>query len=775
MHRTIFPRRDAGGTLLKQECPQNPARGNRLAFIPSLLVKFVLPLKKIGDENLAVTPSLFRQRNCSFLRPLIAVVILGSGPIVRTAAAAPSSATQSRTITSTAELLDLTNAEAKKEYPVILHGVITLFDQSAGLCFVYDGSGSVYVYVTSPVELSSGDVVDITGVSGSGLFSPIAQRVVLTRIGRTNLPPAKPVMLDQMASGREDCQFVQVEGTIQKEWNENNNRYLKMGGGDGALEICLLQPDSAPKSLVDSKVRVQGVAIARPHNKMKRVETQLFVSTALQIQILEPGASEPFNLPVLHSLNLTDYSHRGRTEHRIHVRGTVLSPMLEKTLYIRDETGPIRVELDKAIDVVSAGEVVDCAGFAALRSSSGVILDAECKPTNMRIEVKALPVTFMQANDGKFDNDLVQMVATVIKIESSAPNVCEILLESDQHTFRAYLPISEKSLQVRARSKIAITGICRVSQPEMLGSERFRILGRGKRDLEILSEPSWWQDRGSPWVVGLSIAALAGVGSAAFAHRRVRKQDEEVKKREKALAQDVQKDVTREIELRTKIEHELLLREQQLNESIQERERIARDLHDGLIQSIYAIGLNIEDCTCGVPDTAPEVRAYLGKIKGDLNRVIEDVRNFILGIESSTVTGSEFKTALKSMVLTMTERQRGKARIDVDRRAAEELFPDQATQLLHVAREAMTNSLRHGDAGLVVLSLLRHGSHIRFEVRDNGKGFNANLPASRGLGLRNMAARAAEMGASYILVSEPGQGTRIVLDFQPKKSVRSSI
>ncbi|MDB6037915.1 MAG: degS [Verrucomicrobiales bacterium] len=722
-----------------------------------------------------MTPSLFRQRNGSFLWLLIAAVILGFGPIAETAAAATTtSGTQSRLITSASELLDLSNDEAKKEYPVVLHGVITCFDQFAGLCFVYDGSASVYVYVTSLVELSGGDVVDITGVSGSGLFSPIAQRVVVTRVGRTNLPPAKPVTLDQMASGREDCQFVQVEGTIQKEWTENNNRYLQMGGGDSALEICLLQADSAPKSLVDSKVRVQGVAIARRQNKTKPVETQLFVSKSQQIQILEPGASEPFNLPVLHSLNLMDYSHRGRAEHKIHVRGAVTSPILEKTLYIRDETGPIRVELDKADVVVSAGDVVDCAGFVALRSSSCIIIDAEIKQTNKRLEVKPVPVTFMQANDGKFDNDLVQMGATVIKVESSSPNVCEILLDSDQHAFRAYLPISEKSLQVRARSKIAITGICRVSQPALFGSERFRILGRGKNDLEILSGPSLWQDSGSPWMVGLSIAALAGVGSAVFAHRRVKKQDEAVKKREKTLAEVAREEVAREIDSRRKIEHELLLREQQLNESIQERERIARDLHDGLIQSIYAIGLNIEDCTCGVPDTAPEVRTYLGKIKGDLNRVIEDVRNFILGIESSTVTGSEFKTALKSMVLTMTESQRGKARIDVDRRAAEELSPDQATQLLHVAREAMTNSLRHADAGLVVLSLLRHGSHIRFEVRDNGKGFNANLPASGGLGLRNMAARAAEMGASYSLVSEPGVGTRIVLDFQPKKSVSSS-
>jgi signal transduction histidine kinase len=651
---------------------------------------------------------------------------------------------------------------------------VTCFEQSTRLCFIHDGEASVYVYTTSPIELVPGDFVDVKGFTGSGLFSPIAQRVVVTRVGRTNLPPAQPVTIDQMISGREDCQFVQLEGTVQKEWNaEDDNHYLRIGPGGNGLEICLAHARSAHQSYLDCKVRVRGVSVARRNDRLKTVDTQLFVPTLDQIQIIEPGSADPFKLPVLQGRDISNYSHQGRSEHRVHLRGTVTSPPRGDTLFIRDEAGPIRVELNQTNSVLQAGEIIDCVGFTTRHSYSPMITDAEYRTEKKQGEVKVFPITFPQAASGEFNSELVQLKGTVVKTENVSQGESALLVESDQRTFRALVPARVQAHLFPLGAKIKITGICTIAPFDLVTGDGFHILARGIKDLEVLAAPPWLAGSQGAWIVGLSIAAFCGIGFAILSQLRFQKQIQAWGQKEKRLAGQIQQEVAREIASRTQIEQELRLREQQLKESIQERERIGRDLHDGLIQSIYAIGLNIEDCTCALPETAPEVRTHLSKIKGDLNRVIEEVRNFILGIESSTVTGSEFKTALKSMVLTMSERQRGKARIDVDRRASEELSPEQATQLLHIAREAMTNCLRHADAELVVLSLLRHGSHIRFEVKDNGKGFNVNLPAPRGFGLRNMAARAAEIGATYTLVSEIGGGTRIVLDFEPKKNVSS--
>ena len=106
----------------------------------------------------------------------------------------------------------------------------------------------------------------------------------------------------------------------------------------------------------------------------------------------------------------------------------------------------------------------------------------------------------------------------------------------------------------------------------------------------------------------------------------------------------------------------------------------------------------------------------------------------------------------------------------IDSAAALSLSSQQATQLLHIAREAVSNSVRHAQAERTVLSLQPHAGHIRFEVRDNGIGFDAGAVRAEGRGLRNMAARAGEMGAAFSVVSQASEGTRIVLDIPTKNS-----
>ena len=687
--------------------------------------------------------------------------------------AAQASLAPANEITRAADLLDLSRAEASKEYPVRLRGVVTCFDREAVLCFVYDGAASVYVYLTTPLDLSAGDVVSVAGFTGTGLFAPIVQRASITRIARTNLPPAKPVTLDQLATGREDSQFVQVEGVVHAEFASNNNRHLKIGYGSTALKVCLLRYGSGGKPLINTKLRIQGVAVARQRDRDRQTAVELFVSSPEHVQIIEFGNSEPFEAPVILGRSLQDYSHKGRSEHWLHLRGVVTYPIRDQAFYIRDEGGAIRVETDKAGPHLRVGDTADCVGFVSLDSYSPVITDAEFRTTTNHVEVFAVPVTFAQAASGRFDNELVQLKATVIEAESISPNESSILLESDQHTFPMHIPVSKESLRLGNGTQVSATGICSMAPPGPHRGEPFRLLARGKNDCEILKLPPWWRNQRVPWVVGLSIAGCLALWTVSL-RGRVRRQVDALQENEKRVEVSVRKAVAREIESRTQVEGELRLSEQRLQAAIEERERLARDLHDGMIQTIYAIGLNIEECSCSAPANATELRRHLGKIKGDLNRVIEEVRNFILGIESPTVTGSEFKTALKSMVLTIAESHRGKVRLEVDRHVAEELSPEQATQLLHIAREAMANSFRHSEADRVVFSLLQHSAHLRFEIRDNGKGFDVNLPAGRGLGLRNMAARAAEMGAAYSMVSEIGSGTRITLDLPPRKGISST-
>lgn len=221
---------------------------------------------------------------------------------------------------------------------------------------------------------------------------------------------------------------------------------------------------------------------------------------------------------------------------------------------------------------------------------------------------------------------------------------------------------------------------------------------------------------------------------------------------------------------RKRIEEALRQREQDLRVAIEERERISQDLHDGILQSLFAVGLGLE--------AAKSTRSLWSRAKADavldqaidqLNRVIREIRGFIEGLGSDPFQGKDLPTALRNMVTSLTQNQLMHVRLAIEDRASRAVSPDHALHVFHVIQESVSNCIRHGRAQEATVSLKMFKQGIRLSIRDNGRGFNPEVAKGAGHGLINMAARAQKIGGRFTVFSKINKGTRVVFDL-PKEA-----
>ncbi|OYT18734.1 MAG: hypothetical protein CCU26_15215 [Nitrospira sp. UW-LDO-01] len=224
---------------------------------------------------------------------------------------------------------------------------------------------------------------------------------------------------------------------------------------------------------------------------------------------------------------------------------------------------------------------------------------------------------------------------------------------------------------------------------------------------------------------------------------------------------------------RKRMEEMLIQRERDLSAAIQERERISQDLHDGILQSLYAVGLGLEGCKPLIrKQPGPLTRKFMKTLDqsiGQLNQVMGEVRNFIAGLESHVIQGGDFPTALRNLVETMSSSASIKCRARINEASARQLSTEQALHIINIVREGVSNALRHSGATRITVSLQDLTRSVRLTITDNGIGFNTSSVQGVGHGLTNMAARAQKVRGVFLLRSTPCHGTKISLDL-PKET-----
>ncbi len=195
---------------------------------------------------------------------------------------------------------------------------------------------------------------------------------------------------------------------------------------------------------------------------------------------------------------------------------------------------------------------------------------------------------------------------------------------------------------------------------------------------------------------------------------------------------------------------------------LEERTRIGMDLHDGVIQSIYAVGLTLESIHLALPDDDVESTKLLDTAIEGLNDAIRDIRNFILDLRPRRFSGD-----LSQGLARLVREFQANTMIPVTMTISQQLdnLPTPTARALFLTtQESLANVARHARAKSVIVTLMRSNSAVTVAVEDDGRGFDPQDDSRRvGHGLANMQARAEGMGGMFRLRSAPGQGTTITL------------
>jgi len=196
---------------------------------------------------------------------------------------------------------------------------------------------------------------------------------------------------------------------------------------------------------------------------------------------------------------------------------------------------------------------------------------------------------------------------------------------------------------------------------------------------------------------------------------------------------------------------------------LEERERIGMDLHDGIIQSIYAVGLALDYARMEVDTNPAKALTKLEQAIEGLNSTIRDIRSYIMDLRPRKFRGEDLMESLQRLV----DEARANTRLEIVLTGPEDgavILPTaKATALFHICQEALANIAKHAQAHQANIDLWTAPGRVLLEISDDGLGFDLRrMSVALGHGLSNMHTRARKVGGDIEITSEPGKGTTVL-------------
>jgi PAS domain S-box-containing protein len=760
-----------------------------------------------------------------------------------------------------ADILNLSPEDAARSFPVSVRGVVTYYDAEWCMLFVQDSTGGIYVQCRShDFPITTGQLVEVAGVTAPGEYSPIIDRPRLRSLGRAPLPRAETLSADQLAYGRGEARWIRVRGVVQSVHRVG----VRHAGFDLAAEggrrtqVIVPDVDALPSHLLGATVRFRGVGVTIFNNKRQLLGAEVLSPSLAFAEREEAAPPDLLATPVQRVRTLLQFRSGDDPSTRKRVQGIVTYQRPGGSFYLMEQGDGLYVQTTESLPL-RAGDRVDVVGFPALGEYTPRFRAAYVRKLAAGEPPEPVSLSAEQALSGDHDAALVRLRGRLLDRAFAAGPA--LLLQAPPFVFQATLENAERQEfeGLRNGSLLELTGICSVQRDERQVPRSFQVLLRSSADVVVLKSGPWWTRQHTLWAVGLlAFAAPAALGWGALLKRQVRLRTEALRQqsaryrdlvenandaiytldaagrftsmnpageqmtgysREEVLSIGLADLVPPEHAARTRERlaleiaaglpavHELEVRAKdgrplalevssrplyekgrivglegiardigerrlaqeikaQFSAVLEERSRIARELHDSLDQGFWGILLQLEASSEALGGGLSSARTHLELARSLVLHCQTEAHRSVWDLRSTVLDRTDLPNALAAAARLVAV----SCSTPVDTKVVGAPRPLPASvenNLLRIGQEAITNAARHSRARAIVAELHFEPGRVRLAVSDDGSGFDVDSTAYAGnghFGLIGMRERAKRIGGQLTIESVPGAGSTVTVE-----------
>jgi signal transduction histidine kinase len=595
--------------------------------------------------------------------------------------------------------------------------------------------------------LRTGMVIELDGFTVAYRYAPAIHATAISSLRMMEMPNPPNRRLADLNTGLYDNQLVEIDGVIRRH-RQSKSKFptaeYEVVTPDGEFLAFIWNISRTDwHELVDAEVSFRGCATSLYNHRAEFRGVRVIVSRPEDFIITKAPPPNPFDIPKTPLDQLMSYSPLPPNLHRHKVQGVVTLAYPGNLIYIQDNNRSLCVHTaDTNVLHMTCGDLVDCVGIPTTSSDFVELDDALARkvghaqppiPRDITLDTLFATMSFPRYNTKTtdFEGMLVSLKATIVEVEESNDTQQRIFFKAHNRTTFAVLdkPLSEKLHRaLKYNPVVQLTGICSLSmerglpiqtQPE---PKDVKLLLRDETDIVIIPGTHWLTPER---VHNLQISG--GILLVCFAITI------------SALLMKIMRYRRQRVTLQMVLE---------------ERKRIAADIHDTLEQSIAGVVMQLKAAAQTLPPQSETASGFIQLASQMITNAKADLRNSIWNLRSLSMKHQ----SLQERVLEMTKTIPSLA-FTIDLTLLNALSETQKIHLFSIIQESLANTIKHSQATEVKIT----ATSSSLQIHDNGCGFDqSTIPYGR-FGLAGMNERCLKINATLTIQSTPSQGTTLTV------------